>query len=135
VLKIQNSQTIYPQRARTTNKVSGLMRKSKLEACEEIMGVLMKEASTVDRIAYQTSMDCNNARQHVHFMIKNGLIDERKLGGKTLYAVTERGVAVLRALNFQKYLEKVKNKISTIHEAMEIIPVVSEQDQTLQNRE
>jgi len=91
------------------------------------MGVLMREASTVDRIAYRASMDCANVRQHVHFMIRNGLIDERKLGGKTLYAVTERGVAVLRALNFQKYLEKVKNKISTIHEAMEIIPVVSEQ--------
>jgi predicted transcriptional regulator len=108
----------------------GHMRKSRLESCEEILSALMKEASAIDRLSYETGMDCNAVKQHIHFMMKNGLVVERKLGKKTIFAATERGVAVLRALNFQKYLEKVKNSIGTIDEAMQIIPAISKQDRT-----
>jgi predicted transcriptional regulator len=106
------------------------MKKSRLEACEEILSALMKEASAVDRLSYETSMDCNTVKQHVHFMMKNGLVNQRKLGKKAIYAATDRGVAVLRALNFQKYLEKVKNSIGTLDEAMQVIPAMSNREDT-----
>jgi predicted transcriptional regulator len=95
------------------------MRKSKLEACEEILKVLTKEASTVDRLSYEADMDCNIVKDSLRFMIKNGLVEERRLNKTTtLNVITDRGVGVLRALNFQKYLVKVKATVSTLDEAM-----------------
>ncbi|MDI6690505.1 MAG: hypothetical protein QME50_01370, partial [Candidatus Bathyarchaeota archaeon] len=60
------------------------------------------------------------------FLIKNGLVEERGSGRKTLYAITERGVAVFKNLNFQRYLEKVVSNIRIIDEATHVIPTISE---------
>jgi DNA-binding PadR family transcriptional regulator len=62
--------------------------------------------------------------------MKNELIEERKLENITVYAITERGIAVLRALNFQKYLGKIKNTIRAIDEALQVIPTISRQEYT-----
>lgn len=102
------------------------MRKSKLECYEEILGTLIKEPLTIDSLAYETSMECNVLRRRLEFLIKNGLVEERDSGRKTLYAITERGVAVFKTLNFQKYLEKVVSNIRIIDEAVHIIPTISE---------
>ena len=102
------------------------MRKSKLECYEEILGTLVKKPLTIDSIAYETNMECNVLRRRLEFLIKNGLVEERDSGRKTLYAITERGVAVFKTLNFQKYLEKVVNNIRIMDEAVHIIPAISE---------
>jgi len=96
------------------------MRKSKLESYEDILEVLVNTPLTLDHIAYEINMDCTILRQHLDFLIKNNLVEERRSDKKTLYAITEKGIAVLKALNFQKYLEKISNKIKVIDEALEI---------------
>ncbi|MEM3824208.1 MAG: winged helix-turn-helix domain-containing protein [Candidatus Bathyarchaeia archaeon] len=102
------------------------MRKSKLETYEEILGALVKNPLTIDSIAYETNMECSVVERRLDFLIKNGLVEERNSGRKTLYAITERGVAVFKTLNFQRYLEKVVSNIRVIDEAVHIIPTISE---------
>ncbi|MDH7477916.1 MAG: winged helix-turn-helix domain-containing protein, partial [Candidatus Bathyarchaeota archaeon] len=77
-------------------------------------------------IAYETDMECSVLERRLEFLIKNGLVEERNSGRKTLYAITERGVAVFKTLNFQRYLEKVVSNIRIIDEATHIIPTISE---------
>jgi len=101
------------------------VRKSKLESYEDMLGALVKKPLTMDRIAYETSMDCSVLRKRLDFLIENGLIKERSSGKRTLYAITERGVAVFKTLNFQKYLEKVVNAIRVMDEALQVIPTIS----------
>jgi predicted transcriptional regulator len=103
------------------------MRKSKLESYEEILGALIKKPLGIDSIAYETSMECSILKRRLDFLIKNGLVEERDSGRKTLYAITERGVAVFKTLNFQKYLEKMVNTIRILDEAMNIVPKISEE--------
>jgi len=104
------------------------MRKSKLEVYEDILGALVKKPQTVDKIAYETNMECAAINQRLDFLIKYGLVEERVSGKKTLYAITERGVAVFKTLNFQKYLEKVVNAVKVMDEAFQVIPRISERD-------
>jgi predicted transcriptional regulator len=105
------------------------MRKSKLECYEDILGALVKKPLTISQIAYETNMHCEVLRQRLDFLIKNALVDERIFGRKTLYAITERGIAVFKTLNLQKYLEKVMNTIRILDEAVHIIPTISESQQ------
>jgi len=102
------------------------MRRSKLESCEDILGALVRRPLTVDGIAYETDMDCAIIRRYLAFLVKNGLVEERALGKKTVHAITERGMAVFKTLNFQKYLERVTNAIMAMDEAVHIIPIISE---------
>ena len=97
------------------------MRKSRLESYEDILEVLVNTPLTLDRLAYEINIDCTILRQHLDFLTKNGLVEERDSDKRTLYAITEKGVAVLRALNFQKYLGRISNKIRVIDEALDII--------------
>jgi predicted transcriptional regulator len=97
------------------------MRKSKLESYVDILEALVNTPLTLDHIAYQINMDCTILRQHLDFLIKNRLVEERTSEKRTPYAITEKGIAVLRALNFQKYLGRISNKIRVIDEALDII--------------
>jgi predicted transcriptional regulator len=101
------------------------MRKSKLESYEGILESLVNKPLTFEHLAYKSNMDCTILRQQTEFLIKNGLIEERASKTKTSYAITERGIAVLRALNFQKYLAKIKDTISAIDEAYQVIPDIA----------
>jgi predicted transcriptional regulator len=105
------------------------MRRSKLECYEDILGALVKKPLTISRIAYETNMDCGILKQRLEFLIKNGLVEERNSSKKTLYAITERGTAVFKTLNFQKYLEKVMKTIRILDEATRLIPTISEEQQ------
>jgi hypothetical protein len=42
-------------------------------------------------------------------------------GDEQKYAATERGIAVLKALNFQRYLKKVQDKLMVIDDALQVI--------------
>ena len=104
------------------------MRRSKLESYEDILGALVKKPLTIDSIAYKTSMDCNSLGKRLDHLIKYSLVEERTSGKKMLYAITERGIAVFKTLNFQKYLETVANTIMAMDEAIHVIPIISERD-------
>jgi predicted transcriptional regulator len=100
------------------------MRKSKLESYEDILGALVKKALTIDNIAYETGMSCSVATQRLDFLLKYGLVEERCSGKKMLYGITERGITVLKTLNFQKYLEKVADTIRTMDDASEVLSTI-----------
>ena len=102
------------------------MRRSKLESYEDVLGALVKKPLTIDGIAYKTNIDCVIRRRRLDFLMENGLVKERISSKKTLYAITERGVAVFKTLNFQKYLEMVANTIMAMDEAIHVIPIISE---------
>jgi len=102
------------------------MRKSKLETYEDILEALVKKPLTIDSIAYETDMDCAVLSERLDVLIKNGLVEERFSNNEVLYAITERGIAVFKTLNFQKYFEKVADTIRTMDEAIHIIPTISE---------
>ena len=104
------------------------MRRSKLESYEDVLGALVKKPLTIDGIAYKTNIDCVILRRRLDFLMENGLVKERILSKKILYAITERGIAVFKTLNFQKYLEMVANTIRAMDEAIHVIPIISERD-------
>lgn len=91
------------------------LRRSKLENYESILAALAKRPLTVDSIAYKTGMDCTVVGQYLISLMRNGLVAEKFTGKKKLYAITERGLSVFRALSFQKYLEKIAKTIKTIN--------------------
>jgi predicted transcriptional regulator len=101
------------------------MRRSKLESYEVILDVLAKEPTTVDKIAYRVNMDCTVLERYIGFLMENGLVEERFSGKKTLYAITERGMAVFKTLNFQKYLEKVTASLKALDDALQAVPLIS----------
>jgi predicted transcriptional regulator len=101
------------------------VRRSKLETYEAILEALMKRPLDIDRISYETGLDFAVLNQRLSFLMENGLVEERFLPKKTLYAITERGVAVFKTLNFEKYLEKVSHALSAIDDAMHTLPVIS----------
>jgi predicted transcriptional regulator len=102
------------------------MRRSKLESYEDVLGALVKKPLTIDGIAYKTNMDCNSLGKRLDHLIKYSLVEERISSKKILYAITERGVAVFKTLNFQKYLEMVADTIMAMDEAIHVIPIISE---------
>ena len=104
------------------------MRRSKLESYEDVLGALVKKPLAIDGIAYKTNIDCVILRRRLDFLMENGLVKERILSKKILYAITERGIAVFKTLNFQKYLEMVANTIMAMDEAIHVIPIISERD-------
>jgi len=104
------------------------MRRSKLESYEDVLGALVKKPLAIDGIAYKTNMDCITLRKRLDYLIKYSLVEERISSKKILYAITERGVAVFKTLNFQKYLEMVADTIMAMDEAIHVIPIISERD-------
>ncbi|MEM2420034.1 MAG: winged helix-turn-helix domain-containing protein [Candidatus Bathyarchaeia archaeon] len=101
------------------------MRRSKLETYEAILSALAKRPLTVDSIAYRTNMDCTLLQQYLGSLIKYGLVQEKDSGGKKLYAITERGVAVFRTLSFQRYLDKIAKAIKAARIETAPAPVIS----------
>lgn len=106
----------------------GKLRRSRLEIYEAILTALAKRPLKVDSIAYKTTMDCSALMQYLNFLMKNGLVEERFVGDKKFYAMTERGRAVFKVLNFQRYLEKIAKSIIAVNEVLEAVPAISKED-------
>ena len=97
------------------------MRRSKLESYECMLEAMVSNPLSVEHLVLKTQMDVEVIRKGLEFLVKNGLVEERGRPDTPLYAVTERGVAVLKILNFPKYLEKIANNIRLIDEAQDVI--------------
>jgi predicted transcriptional regulator len=110
------------------------MRRSKLETYESILEVLVDDSLDIERIAYEANLDCTLLERHLEFLIKNELVEERPSEYAIVYAITERGVAVLKALNFQKYLGRIKTTLQAIDDAMQVLPDISERRKTGTNK-
>jgi predicted transcriptional regulator len=102
------------------------MQRTKLELCEETLRALVGKPLTVDSIAYKCSMDCIALRQRLVFLVKSGLVKEENRRKKTVYALTKRGVAILKTLTTTRRLEKLQALTRTIADASQVIPDLSE---------
>lgn len=103
------------------------MRRSRLESCENILETLVSKSMTLCSLASEARVDPTLLVQYLDFLMRNGLVEERTIGNVSSYAITEKGLVVIKALNFQKYLRKIKGTIRAIDEALEIIPEISTQ--------
>jgi len=111
------------------------LRKSKLESYEAILEALVKKPQPIERIAYETDMDCTVLAKRLGFLVENGLVEERPMPKDTKYSITERGVAVFKTLNFQKYFEKISNSLSTLDDALQSLPLLTRDNEEQSDRE
>ena len=97
------------------------LRKSKLESYESILEALVDKPLLLSDLALETHVNQPLLMRHLKFLIQNRLIEERQTEKTRVYAITEKGLTVTRALDFPKYLQKIKGTIGTVEEAVEII--------------
>jgi len=105
------------------------MRRSKLEMYEAILEALVKSPLSNDQIGYEASIDCKAVSRYLDFLIQNGLVEDRIQGNKTLYAITERGLTVLKTLNFNKYLGRVSETLRALDDAVQVLPLMPNESQ------
>ena len=104
------------------------MRRSKLELYLEILEALKDKPLNVDCLSYETNIDCTALKQRLDFLVQNGLIKEKILKKGTLFAVSYRGLAVLKALNVQRHMEQVKEAMLAIEGTIQAeMPVQKQQ--------
>ncbi|MEM3627257.1 MAG: winged helix-turn-helix domain-containing protein [Candidatus Bathyarchaeia archaeon] len=101
------------------------MRRSKLEAYQEILGVLAKKPLSIDMLAYEANMDCIILKQRLDFLIKNKLVKEQTSKKKIVYSITERGLSVIRFLNSEERLKAAVNTIKRMDEVLQRISTIS----------
>jgi predicted transcriptional regulator len=77
------------------------MKRSKLEMYVDILKVLAKSGPLqLKHIMYQANVDCIILKEHLGFLIKQGLIEEIVIKKNSLvYANTNRGTTVIRFFN------------------------------------
>lgn len=97
------------------------MKKSKLEVYEDVLRILSNKPLTLDAIAFQGNMDCGILRQKMDSLLEYELVEERAYQKKTVYAITNRGLAIFKTLTLTKRLEKLQADIVKLDaEAQEV---------------
>ncbi len=74
------------------------MRRSKLETYIDILKVLgHKGPLKLTHIMYKANVNCKVLKEYLDFLMKQGLVEERPARkANTVYAVTQRGITVLK---------------------------------------
>ncbi len=103
-----------------------IMPRSKLENYEIIMQSLVGRYLSVDTLAFNCGMDCIAVSKRIDFLMKNGLIEEKKCHSKTLYALTKRGQSIQKALAITKLLDTLKVTVKVADEELTAVPRSSE---------
>lgn len=102
------------------------MPRSKLERYLSILEVLVPRPLRFDKISYEAKIDTATLKRHLDFLILHKLVEERtSKNGKSVFAVTERGLAVFKTLRAQKYLQKLRRIMPVVEEASEIQSLLS----------
>ncbi len=97
------------------------MRKSKLEAYEDVLRILASKPLTLDAIAFVGNLDCGILRERMDFLMEYELVEERMQQKKIVYAITNRGLAIYKTLSLTKRLEKLQADIMKLDaEAQEV---------------
>ena len=102
------------------------VRRSKLESYLEILKVLMGNSSTIDMLSFTTDMDCMILKQHLDFLLMNGLIKERTSRKKRVCTISTRGIAVLNTLNSKEYFNKTQDPLTDVDETVQLSRVSKE---------
>ena len=92
------------------------MRRSKLEIHIEILKVLARHGPLKPtHIMLKTNVNSSVRKQYLDFLIQHKLVEEQTVHKKkVVYAITERGQAVL------KYFREIKSALQTIEEVRKI---------------
>lgn len=74
------------------------MRRSKLEMYVDILSVLGHRGPLkLTHIMYKANVNCSVLSEYLDFLMERELVEERIVGrNRTVYAITERGVKVLK---------------------------------------
>lgn len=74
------------------------VRRSKLEMHVDILKVLSHRGPLkLTHVMYKVNVNCSILKEYLSFLVKQGLVEERKLGkNRGAYAITQRGLTVLK---------------------------------------
>ncbi len=88
------------------------MRRSKLEVYIDILSVLAAKGHLkLTHIMYKSNVNCAVLKEQLEFLIKNSLVEERILRKeKTVYAITPRGMHILKAFGEIKQVFPVEEE-------------------------
>ncbi|HEX7482244.1 MAG TPA: winged helix-turn-helix domain-containing protein [Candidatus Bathyarchaeia archaeon] len=88
------------------------MRRSKLEMHIAILSVLANRGPLkLTHIMYKANVNCSILREHLDFLIKQKLIEEKIIGKeRTVFVVTQQGINVL------KYFKELTKALPFIEE-------------------
>ena len=89
------------------------MRRSKLETYVDILKVLSRNGPLkLTHIMYKANVNCSVLKEQLDFLIKQGLVEERKLRkAKVFFTITQKGITVL------KYFHELKQVFPIIEES------------------
>jgi predicted transcriptional regulator len=74
------------------------MRRSKIEMYVDVLRVLAAKPLKLTHIMYKANMNCNVVTQVLDFMLKQGLVEKKVAGKRTVvYASTTLGASVLKS--------------------------------------
>ena len=108
------------------------MSPSKIDRYLNLLEVLVSRPQKIARIEHQVKMEHQALKQHLGFLVANGVIEERRSSNKQIaYAITERGLAVFKTLRAFKYFEKLRKALPIVEEAREISAALSKYSRAL----
>jgi predicted transcriptional regulator len=85
------------------------VKRSKLEQYIEILNTLNQKGPRKSTgILEEISNSHNFLKEHIDFLMKQGLVKQRNIGKQVVYRHTQRGIAVLRY--FSKHLLESPNR-------------------------
>jgi predicted transcriptional regulator len=95
------------------------VRQSKLEMYIDILTMLAHRGPLkLTHVRNKANVNCNVPKEHIEFLIKQGLIEERIVGKtRVVFAATPRGITVL------KYFKELKQALPIVEEARNQTPI------------
>jgi len=94
------------------------LRRSKLEMYVDVLSVLAQRGPLkLTHIMYKANLNCSVLGEYLDFLIEKELVEERKAQkNRTVYAITQRGVTVL------KYFGELKQALLITEEDQRQVP-------------
>jgi predicted transcriptional regulator len=93
------------------------MRRSKLETNVDILKILAQRGSLkLTHLMYKANLNCDVLGKDVVFLIKQGLIEKRNVGGaRLIYSITHKGLTILKSWKeFEQLLPTIENEVKPL---------------------
>lgn len=76
------------------------MARSRFEVHVDILKVLAHNGQLkLTHVMYQTEVNYKVVKQRLDFLVKKNLVEEKLVGKRSFYHITEKGIAVLETLS------------------------------------
>ena len=95
------------------------VRRSKLEMYMDILKVLAHRSPLkLTHVMYKANVNCNILKEYLEFLIKQGLVEENKVGkSRVAYTITERGLSLL------KHFRELRQVLPILEEQRQVPPL------------